>query len=142
MPTYTFRAMDVAGVAAKGEVEASSKQDVAEQLKQRGLIVLDIAGKYKSKELNLELFARVKADEMAVFTRQLATMVSSGMTILRSLDVLEIQCRQQAAQGVAGRGPRRRRGRPSALRCPGAPPQDLRSPVCRHGAGRRGGRCA
>jgi type IV pilus assembly protein PilC len=91
MPTYVFKAMDVAGMPAKGEVEASSKQDVADQLKQRGLIVLDIAGKYKSKELNIELFARVKADELAIATRQLSTMVSSGMTILRALHVLETQ---------------------------------------------------
>ena len=91
MPTYVFKAMDVAGIPAKGEVEAVSKQDVADQLKQRGLIVLDIAGKYRSKELNLELFSRVKADQMAIFTRQLATMVSSGMTILRALHVLEMQ---------------------------------------------------
>jgi type IV pilus assembly protein PilC len=91
MPTYVFRAMDVAGVPAKGEVEAVSKQDVADQLKQRGLIVLDIANKYRSKELNIELFSRVKATEMAVATRQLSTMVSSGMTILRALHVLETQ---------------------------------------------------
>jgi type IV pilus assembly protein PilC len=91
MPTYVFKAMDVAGVPAKGEVEAVSKQDVADQLKARGLIVLDIAGKYKSKELNLELFSRVKPDELAIATRQLSTMVSSGMTILRALHVLETQ---------------------------------------------------
>jgi type IV pilus assembly protein PilC len=91
MPTFTFKAMDVAGVSASGEVEAVSKQDVAEQLKQRGLIVLDIASKYRTKELNVELFARVKADEMAIMTRQLSTMVSSGMTILRALSVLEGQ---------------------------------------------------
>jgi type IV pilus assembly protein PilC len=91
MPTYVFKAMDVAGIPAKGEVEAVSKQDVADQLKQRGLIVLDIASKYRSKELNIELFSRVKPDEMAIFSRQLATMVSSGMTILRALHVLETQ---------------------------------------------------
>ena len=91
MPTYVFKAMDLAGIPAKGEVEANSKQDVADQLKQRGLIVLDIAGKYRSKELNIELFSRVKPDEMAIFTRQLSTMVSSGMTILRALHVLETQ---------------------------------------------------
>jgi type IV pilus assembly protein PilC len=91
MPTFVFKAMDVAGIPAKGEVEAVSKQDVADQLKQRGLIVLDIASKYRSKELNIELFSRVKADEMAIFTRQLSTMVSSGMTILRALHVLETQ---------------------------------------------------
>src|SRR5579862_4521643 len=91
MPTYVFKAMDVAGLPARGEVEAVSKQDVADQLKQRGLIVLDIASKYRSKQLNIELFARVKPYEMAVATRQLATMVSSGMTILRALHVLEAQ---------------------------------------------------
>ena len=95
MPTYTFKAMDLAGSPARGEVEAISKQDVADQLKARGLIVLDIANKYRSKELNIELFARVKADEMAVMTRQLSTMVSSGMTILRSLYVLENQTKSK-----------------------------------------------
>ncbi len=95
MPTYVFKAMDVAGVPARGEVEANTKQDVADQLKQRGLIVLDIAGKYRSRELNVELFARVKADELAVASRQLATMVSSGMTILRALHVLETQAKSK-----------------------------------------------
>jgi type IV pilus assembly protein PilC len=91
MATYTFKAMDVAGVPARGEVEAVSKQAVADQLKERGLIVLEIAHKYRSKELNVELFRRVKANELAVATRQLSTMISSGMTILRALTVLEEQ---------------------------------------------------
>ncbi len=91
MSTFVFKAMDVAGVPAGGEVEANSKQDVADQLKERGLVVIDIAHKYRSKELNLELFARVKAKDLAVASRQLATMVSSGMTILRALYVLESQ---------------------------------------------------
>jgi type IV pilus assembly protein PilC len=91
MATYTFKAMDVAGVPARGEVEAVSKQAVADQLKERGLIVLEIAHKYRSKELNIELFRRVKATELAVATRQLSTMISSGMTILRALTVLEEQ---------------------------------------------------
>jgi type IV pilus assembly protein PilC len=91
MATFTFKAMDLAGIPAGGEVEANSKQDVADQLKERGLVVIDIAHKYRSKELNLELFARVKAKDLAVASRQLATMVTSGMTILRSLHVLESQ---------------------------------------------------
>src|SRR3989440_11284664 len=91
MATYVFKAMDFAGVPAKGQVEAASKQDVAEQLKERGLVVVDIAHKYRSKELNLEFFKRVKAKDLAVASRQLATMVSSGLSILRALDVLENQ---------------------------------------------------
>ena len=91
MTTYVFKAMDIAGLPAKGEVEAESKQAVAEQLRQRGLIVLEIADKHRSKEINLELFKRIKAEELTIMTRQLATMVSSGMSILRALYVLETQ---------------------------------------------------
>jgi type IV pilus assembly protein PilC len=89
--TFTFKAMDLAGVPARGEVEAVSKQDVADQLKERGLVVVDIASKYRSKELNLKLFSRVKPKDLAVASRQLATMVTSGMSILRALYVLETQ---------------------------------------------------
>jgi type IV pilus assembly protein PilC len=91
MATFVFKAMDIAGVPAQGEVDAASKQDVADQLKGRGLIVVDIASKYRSKELSLKLFSRVKAKDLAVASRQLSTMVSSGMTILRALHVLESQ---------------------------------------------------
>jgi type IV pilus assembly protein PilC len=95
MATYVFKAMDLAGVPAGGEVEANSKQDVADQLKERGLIVIDIASKYRSKELNVDIFARVSATDLAIATRQLSTMVTSGMTILRALYVLENQTKSK-----------------------------------------------
>ncbi len=91
MSTYVFKAMDLAGVKARGELEADSKQAVSDQLKQRGLIVLDIADKHASREIELEFLKTVKAAELAVFARQLATMITSGMSILRALYVLEWQ---------------------------------------------------
>ncbi|MEA2389959.1 MAG: type pilus assembly protein PilC [Solirubrobacteraceae bacterium] len=91
MSTFTFKAMDLAGMPARGEVDADSKQAVADQLKVRGLIVIDIKDKHSSRELNLDLFSRVKPSELTVMSRQLATMVSSGMTLLRALYVLEAQ---------------------------------------------------
>ena len=91
MSTYVFKAIDLAGVKAKGEVEADSKQAVSDQLKSRGLVVLDIADKHSSREINLTFFESVNASELAVFARQLATMISSGMSILRALYVLEEQ---------------------------------------------------
>jgi type IV pilus assembly protein PilC len=103
MATYVFKAMDLAGVQAKGEVEADSKQAVAEQLKERGLVVVDIAHKYRSKELNLELFSRVNAKDLSVASRQLATMVTSGMSIMRALQVLETQTASKVLkEAVAG----------------------------------------
>jgi len=95
MSTYVFKAIDLAGARAGGEVEAESKQSVADQLKARGLIVLDIADKHSSREINLDILQRIKAHDVAVMTRQLATMVGSGMTILRALYVLEEQTKNK-----------------------------------------------
>jgi type IV pilus assembly protein PilC len=91
MSTFVFKAIDLAGVKARGEVEADSKQAVSDQLKQRGLIVLDIADKHSSKNIELSFMKRVKPTELAIFARQLSTMISSGMSILRALYVLEEQ---------------------------------------------------
>ncbi len=91
MSTYVFKAIDLAGGKARGEVEADSKQAVSDQLKQRGLIVLDIADKHSSKNIEIALMKRVKPTELAIFARQLSTMISSGMSILRALYVLEEQ---------------------------------------------------
>jgi type IV pilus assembly protein PilC len=94
--------MDLTGAAAKGEVEAESKQAVAEQLKERGLVVVDIAQKYRSKEITLNSLQRVSAKDLAVASRQLATMVTSGMSILRALHVLENQTQSKLLRETVG----------------------------------------
>jgi type IV pilus assembly protein PilC len=98
MSTYAFKAIDFTGAKASGEVEADSKQVVSDQLKQRGLIVLDIVDKQSSREIELGFLKRVKANDLAVFSRQLATMISSGMSILRALYVLEEQTESEFLQ--------------------------------------------
>ncbi len=91
MSTYVFKAIDLAGGKSRGEVEADSKQAVSDQLKQRGLIVLDISDKHSSKNIEISLFKRVAPSDLAIFARQLSTMISSGMSILRAMYVLEEQ---------------------------------------------------
>jgi type IV pilus assembly protein PilC len=102
---FTFRAMDLAGVSSAGEVEAESKAQVTEQLRQRGLIVLDVSE--KSNPLKLEdLLTRWKGvdmRELAVFSRQFATLVASGMPMLRTLHTLEEQTQDEMIRdAVAG----------------------------------------
>ena len=96
--TFSFRALDVAGASTGGEVEAESKAQVGELLRQRGLIVLDVSE--KSSPLNLEDFFKrwqsVDMRELAVFSRQFATLVASGMPMLRTLHTLEEQTQDDA----------------------------------------------
>jgi type IV pilus assembly protein PilC len=101
MSTYVFQAIDVLGQKAKGEVDAESKQSVADQLKAKGLIVLDIAEKGRAnKDIELPFMNRIKLGDLAILTRQLSTMVSSGMTILRALYVLEAQTENEKLAAV------------------------------------------
>jgi type IV pilus assembly protein PilC len=92
MSTFAFKALDLTGASTRGEVEAEDKQSVAAQLRAKGLIVLDIE-EQKPTDVGdlLGRFKKVKAHELTVATRQLSTMISSGMSLLRALYVLEDQ---------------------------------------------------
>jgi type IV pilus assembly protein PilC len=93
LSTFAFRAVDVAGVPSRGEVDAESKGHVTEQLRERGLIVLDVSEKNEQFRLEqvFDRFRGVKARDMAIFSRQFATLIDSGMPMLRSLHTLEDQ---------------------------------------------------
>jgi type IV pilus assembly protein PilC len=92
MATFAFKALDLKGSPTKGEIEANDKQTVAGQLRSKGLIVLDIEELVPASAGDiLARFRRVKADELVVATRQLSTMVNSGMSLLRALYVMEEQ---------------------------------------------------
>ncbi|MBK5230740.1 MAG: type II secretion system F family protein [Thermoleophilia bacterium] len=93
MAAYAYKAIDPAiGQPIKGEIEAESKIGVTEHLRGKGLIVLGIEER-KVTDIG-DMFARfkkVKAKSLVVFTRQLSTMIDSGMPLLRALYVLEEQ---------------------------------------------------
>jgi type IV pilus assembly protein PilC len=92
MATYAFKALDLSGAPSKGEIEASDKQTVASQLRSRGLIVVDIEEHAPANAGDiLARFQKVKPDDLVIATRQLSTMVSSGMSLLRALYVIEEQ---------------------------------------------------
>lgn len=104
MSVYAFRAVDLAGVPSRGELEAGSKTQVTEQLRQRGLIVLDVSEKREALKVDaaLDRFRRIDMRELAVFSRQFATLISSGMPMLRSLYTLEDQTEDDKIKDAIG----------------------------------------
>jgi type IV pilus assembly protein PilC len=100
MSTFAFRAVDVAGIPSRGEVDAESKALVTEELRQRGLIVLDVSEKREALKLEslLDRFRRMKTRDLAVFSRQFATLIESGMPMLRALHTLEDQTENEMLQ--------------------------------------------
>ena len=92
MSTFVYTARDRAGHTSTGEIEGENKTAAAAALRIRGLAVVDIDEKAgQGIEISFDRFSRVKATEITVMARQLATMIGSGLSLLRALYILEDQ---------------------------------------------------
>jgi type IV pilus assembly protein PilC len=85
---YKFTAKDAAGKLVFGEVDAPSVEKVGDVLKGRDLFVLEVkedSGSFKGFKLRS---SSVGENEVVLFTRQFATMISAGLSVSRCLEVL------------------------------------------------------
>lgn len=91
--TFVYKAVDRGGSTMTGEIAGDSKAAVAAQLRLRGLTVVDVDRKNAAPTVEdlLDRVRGVKARHVTVMARQLATMISSGLSLLRALYVLEDQ---------------------------------------------------
>jgi type IV pilus assembly protein PilC len=88
--TYAYKVRDRGGNLISGTLVADNEGLVLQRLREQGLTPLEV-GK-QGRGLNIELTKKkVKLKELAVFSRQFATMVNSGLPILRALSILADQ---------------------------------------------------
>jgi type IV pilus assembly protein PilC len=92
MPTsYAYRVRDREGKMLGGTLEADSEEAVVTRLRQLGYAPISIEaekGAGLKTELRLPGSGRVKLKDLAVFSRQFATMINSGLSLLRALTIL------------------------------------------------------
>jgi type IV pilus assembly protein PilC len=102
MSTYAFRAVDVGGIPSRGEIDAESKAQVSEMLRQKGLIVLDVTEEKAAVKIEglFDRFKSVSMRELAIVSRQFATLIGSGMPMLRSLYTLEDQTEDETIKSA------------------------------------------
>src|SRR5919112_5665732 len=91
MALYTYRALDKQGEIIEDKLEGSGEMAVAQELRQQGLLVIDVKEQSVGQRDILEPFKRIKLADLVVFSRQLATMINAGLPIVRSLYVLSEQ---------------------------------------------------
>jgi len=99
--TFTYKAVDGAGLPSTGEIVGVSTAAVSDELRSRGLKIMDLREHKSGFNVELRLLPkRIKAQELTIMTRQLATMISSGMTLLRAFYVLEEQIENDKLRNV------------------------------------------
>lgn len=87
MATFEYKAITNAGKTISGTIDGNSKDSATEALSAQGIKVVQIElSKGKAKHLG-----KVKLVDLVLFTRQLSTMVSAGVPLMRSLTTLQTQ---------------------------------------------------
>jgi type IV pilus assembly protein PilC len=103
--TYHYNSIDSTGRRTKGTVEAPNEAAATHMLRQRGETPLDVSesGQGLNRDLKIPgLGGRLKLKDLAVFSRQFATMTASGMSLLRSLSILEEQTSSPKLKAAIG----------------------------------------
>lgn len=93
MEKFAFKAKDWQGETVKGIVEAKDRKEAVLLLKKRDLIVISLTPQRKSflSQLFSVLLRRVTLDQVASFTRRLATMISAGLPLTEALELAKEQ---------------------------------------------------
>ncbi len=104
MSAYVFSALDSQGKTQKGVLEADSSRQARDLLRQRGLVPLSVEGSVDQQESDkLDVFRwrrRISAAELALITRQLATLIQSGMPVDKALQAVASQSENQQSRTV------------------------------------------
>jgi type IV pilus assembly protein PilC len=86
MPTFEYTARTTTGEESTGTMDASSREEVVQQLRKNRMQVVRVREKKRRKT-----GGRVPTRDIVVFTRQFATMVNSGLPLVQALDILAKQ---------------------------------------------------
>ncbi len=103
---FEYRAKDSDGKVKKGTIEAPTQTAAATALRGKGLSPLSLsetvaASSGLKKEIKIPgLTDRVKAKDVAIFSRQFATMINAGLSLLRSLSILSAQTENKTLSDI------------------------------------------
>ena len=95
MATYAYTVQTARGKVKKGKIDAPTPEAASRDLRQKGLAPLTLDEATKStleKDIRIPgLTDRIKMTDIAIFSRQFATMIDAGLSLLRALAILSDQ---------------------------------------------------
>lgn len=98
---FSYIAFDNAGKRQKGRLEANNEKEVVSYLREIKLTPLQIKEITKSK-FNWNPFIGIKSGDIVLFTRQLSSMILTGLTLLDSLNILKEQSNKVEMRNMIG----------------------------------------
>ncbi|MCH7904825.1 MAG: type II secretion system F family protein [Armatimonadetes bacterium] len=96
MPHFAYTAIDANGKTVKSVMEADNEALVLNKLREQSMRIVDVRMTKKRKGPVSFGKKKMKAKALVVFSRQFATMIDAGIPILRCLEILSSQTKDQA----------------------------------------------
>lgn len=102
MAAFEYKALDKQGKQTKGVIEADSSRQVRSQLREKGLMPVDVkqVSNSKSAKGKASNKHKISTSDLALITRQLATLVQSALPIEESLQAVAEQCEEEKIRAV------------------------------------------
>jgi type IV pilus assembly protein PilC len=91
MPIYKWEGKTIKGLLKKGNMEAPDEVAIRIHLREQSIVPTKILAKGKEITISWPFNKKVKQRSLAVFTRQLATMIDAGLPLVQSLEILSSQ---------------------------------------------------
>ncbi|RME66706.1 MAG: type II secretion system F family protein, partial [Nitrospirae bacterium] len=88
---FQWSGKNARGLIESGEIAASSREEVAAILRKRNITPTVITEKKSAKKGLFGLGGKVKDKDLAIFTRQFATMIDAGLPLVQALEILSTQ---------------------------------------------------
>ena len=102
MATFVYDAVDPTGRSVKGKVEADNEQVVLAKLHEQQFHIVSLSEAKASAKVRLSggKGQKIKLQTLVIFSRQFATMIDAGIPIIKCLDILESQTKEDAMKAV------------------------------------------
>lgn len=92
MAQFQYKAKDSGGEYKSGEIDSVDVRSAASTLRKKGLVVIGLNAKSsQSNSFFSKIFDKVSFNDLVIMTRQLSTMVNSGLVLSDAIDILEEQ---------------------------------------------------
>lgn len=100
MATFVWKGVAPGGEVQEGEVALPSREEVVKYLRKKRIQVQFVREKPREIKINLPFKKGVATKDLAVFTRQFATMVNAGLPLVQCMDILASQTENERFQGI------------------------------------------
>ena len=103
MPKFRYEVVDAKGKQSTGVIEANNVNDASRLLRADGKFIASIKADTGSSLLSKDIGSpKLKTKDLVIISRQLASLLSAGITIIRALDMLYQQVESKKAKNCVG----------------------------------------